>query len=60
MRVVCQARDDYLGSATQECDEYPFASTAENAENPAYNYSTRPIARADNQVGGRGYLGGWY
>jgi Deoxyribonuclease NucA/NucB len=59
MRPVCQARSDHLGWPAQECDEYPFASTAKNAKNPAFDYSTRPIARADNQTGA-GYLGGWY
>ena len=59
MRPMCQARSDHLGWPAQESDEYPFASTAENAKNPAFDYSTRPIARADNQAGA-GYLGGWY
>ena len=59
MRPVCQARSDHLGWPAQECDEYPSASTAKNAKNPAFDYSTRPIARADNQAGA-GYLGGWY
>ncbi|MER6609842.1 NucA/NucB deoxyribonuclease domain-containing protein [Streptomyces sp. NPDC000927] len=43
----------------KECDEYPFASTYEGAAEPEYdpevrkfNFSAKPIPKADNQAGG--------
>ncbi|GAV38199.1 NucA/NucB deoxyribonuclease domain-containing protein [Streptomyces acidiscabies] len=50
---------NYTDGGTKECDEYPFASTYEGAAQSSYdaeakkfNFSAKPIAKADNQAGG--------
>ncbi|WSQ15186.1 hypothetical protein OG604_50030 [Streptomyces sp. NBC_01231] len=50
---------NYTNGGTKECDEYPFASTYEGAaenyydpEAQKFNFSAKPIAKADNQAGG--------
>ncbi|WNO76920.1 NucA/NucB deoxyribonuclease domain-containing protein [Streptomyces sp. AM8-1-1] len=47
-------------SGDKECDEYPFASTYEGAAESEYdpevtkfNFSAKPIPKADNQAGGQ-------
>lgn len=41
-----------------QCDEYPFASVAQNAASYA-DFSVEEISKTDNQIGGS-YLAGWY
>ncbi|WP_229914412.1 NucA/NucB deoxyribonuclease domain-containing protein, partial [Streptomyces capitiformicae] len=48
----------------RECDEYPFATTYEGSAEPDYdadakkfNFSVKPIAKADNGAGGNLLLG---
>ncbi|WP_406358558.1 hypothetical protein [Streptomyces sp. NBC_00658] len=50
---------NYTQGATRECDEYPFATTYEGAAEHDYdadakkfNFSVKPIAKADNGAGG--------
>lgn len=50
---------NYTQGATRECDEYPFATTYEGGAEPDYdadakkfNFSVKPIAKADNGAGG--------
>lgn len=62
-RVLARARcasnfpDEYADGAYQ-CDEYPFASTAQNAASYS-GFSVEEISAGDNQIGGW-YLAGWY
>jgi hypothetical protein len=52
-------RDEYLDTglpvppdATQQCDEYPFASTLEGAANPYWDFSVKAVPQRDNSVAG--------
>ena len=58
-RARCQSNFpvEFADSAYQ-CDEYPFASVAQNAVSYA-DFSVEEISASDNQIGGR-YLAGWY
>jgi Deoxyribonuclease NucA/NucB len=58
-RARCQSNfPEDFADPTKQCDEYPFASTAQNAYAYA-DFSVEEISASDNQIGGT-YLAGWY
>jgi hypothetical protein len=62
---VCQQQWPGYPELSQDCDEYPFASTYEGAARHLYQnvpygwFSVRPILFSDNQTAGQ-RLGTWY
>jgi len=62
---VCEQQWPGYAELSQDCDEYPFASTREGAARHLYEdvpygwFSVRPILFSDNQTAGR-RLGTWY
>jgi hypothetical protein len=62
---VCEQQWPGYAELSQDCDEYPFASTYEGAARHLYQnvpygwFSVRPVLFSDNQIAGS-RLGTWY
>lgn len=44
--------DPQPDTSTEQCDEYPFASTLEGAGNPYWDFSVKAVPQRDNSVAG--------
>ncbi|WP_157467644.1 NucA/NucB deoxyribonuclease domain-containing protein [Frankia sp. QA3] len=50
---ICKGIDPNYSKKGNDCDEYPFASTAEGAAKKGSRFSARPLNSEQNQAAGR-------